>query len=260
MVMRPRVAIVVQSRMSSSRQPAKAMLDLCGKTLLERVLDRCRMAAGVDEFWLATSTAASDDPIAWTACERGWLVHRGPLDDVLERFCQVLDRSSVDILVRVTADNALTEPRFVEVGLQALAAKNCDYVAFHDVPYGSSVELVSRGALLRCRSEGILPEDREHVTYYIVRNPGLFRIVSIPCPIPAVAKTAARVTLDTLDDYLRLYRLFYHYRGRGEVTLEEAVRFLSNAELAAESAQSGQAGPEDSRDGRNPATIPSGDQ
>ncbi|MEM8899143.1 MAG: 3-deoxy-manno-octulosonate cytidylyltransferase, partial [Bacteroidota bacterium] len=45
---------VIPARWESSRFPGKPLCDLAGKTLIERVWDRCRMCRRLDEVVVAT--------------------------------------------------------------------------------------------------------------------------------------------------------------------------------------------------------------
>ena len=49
------IAIIIQARISSKRLPGKISLDLCGKTVLERVIDQCKHAKNIADLILATS-------------------------------------------------------------------------------------------------------------------------------------------------------------------------------------------------------------
>lgn len=42
---------VIQARCGSSRLPSKVLKDLCGKTALERVIERVAQSRYVDEVW-----------------------------------------------------------------------------------------------------------------------------------------------------------------------------------------------------------------
>ena len=58
-----RRVVVVQARMTSTRLPGKVLMDLAGRPLLERELERLRACRRVDEIVLATTTNADDDPL-----------------------------------------------------------------------------------------------------------------------------------------------------------------------------------------------------
>ena len=44
-----RYLVIIQARCGSSRLPAKVLKDLCGKTALERVIERVQQSKYVDE-------------------------------------------------------------------------------------------------------------------------------------------------------------------------------------------------------------------
>ena len=64
-----RVVAVVQARLSSTRLPAKVLLDLQGATALERCVRRVRRIEGVQQTVVATTTNGEDDLIE-AVCER----------------------------------------------------------------------------------------------------------------------------------------------------------------------------------------------
>ena len=53
----------VQARMGSSRMPGKMMMDLMGKPLLARTIDRIRRSRLVDDVVVLTTTSPIDDLI-----------------------------------------------------------------------------------------------------------------------------------------------------------------------------------------------------
>jgi len=62
--MSPLVVAIIQARMSSSRLPGKVLLDIAGGPMLARVVARTSRAASVHQVLVATTTEASDDPVA----------------------------------------------------------------------------------------------------------------------------------------------------------------------------------------------------
>ena len=55
---------IIQARCGSSRLPAKVLKDLCGKTALERVIDRVKKSKYMDEVIVAT-TINKEDILVW---------------------------------------------------------------------------------------------------------------------------------------------------------------------------------------------------
>jgi spore coat polysaccharide biosynthesis protein SpsF len=81
-----RTIAIIQARMNSSRLPGKVLKDIAGQPMIARVLERARRASSVDDAMIATTTDPSDDAIEVFCRERGYLVYRGSMFDVLDRF------------------------------------------------------------------------------------------------------------------------------------------------------------------------------
>src|SRR5689334_12868369 len=60
---------IIQAHMGSSRLPGKVLMDLAGKTALERVVERTRRCPEIDEVLVATSSLRMDDDIE-AACKK----------------------------------------------------------------------------------------------------------------------------------------------------------------------------------------------
>ena len=58
-----KIVAIIQARMGSTRLPGKVLMDLRGKTVLARVVDRLRRAKLVDEITVATTVSVADDAI-----------------------------------------------------------------------------------------------------------------------------------------------------------------------------------------------------
>jgi spore coat polysaccharide biosynthesis protein SpsF (cytidylyltransferase family) len=203
-----RVRVVLQSRLSSSRLPAKGLLPLAGTTVVALAARRAANS-GLDVL-VATSEDPTDDPLAEHLAQGGVTFMRGPLDDVLGRFEQATrDLADDDVVVRLTADNVLPDGPFIEELVRARAERAVTYLAtrwpLDGLPHGLAAEVFTVASLRVAANTATLPFDREHVTPWIERTHGtpIFR--------PAFAGASMvhlRCTLDTLPDYSRLFRLF----------------------------------------------------
>ncbi|MGC1132302.1 MAG: hypothetical protein WA941_05740 [Nitrososphaeraceae archaeon] len=224
------IVAVVQARMGSSRLPGKVMLDLCGKTVLERVLERARFSTTIDDIWVATSCAGQDDIIELVAKRNNVKVFRGNLSDVLDRFCRIVYASKAEVIVRITADNPFTETRFIDLGVDKLISNKLDYVAFKNIPYGAGIEVISKEALIYSIQHTQDKEHREHVTMFIKNHPEMFKIDFVDSPIDVLKRPDISVTVDTLDEYIRLYKAFYYFINthKSDITLEDLIFCLDH--------------------------------
>lgn len=174
--MKPLVVATIEARMTSSRLPGKVLMPAGGKPLLQILIERLRDADGIDEIIVATTSNATDDPIAALCEQLGVAVFRGSENDVLERVCGALRRARADICVEITGDCPLIDPRIVEEVLHAYheTSGRHPYVSNSDpkrsVPAGFDVQVMSANALYALAEETTDPADREHVSYGFYRQ------------------------------------------------------------------------------------------
>jgi spore coat polysaccharide biosynthesis protein SpsF len=203
------VRIVLQARTSSSRLPAKVLLPIGGLPLV--VLAARRAKRNGADLVIATSADPSDDLLASELHRYDLPTLRGPLEDVLGRFIlATADLSDDALCVRLTADNAFPDADFVAQLVKLMAAGAYSYLGYGadntQLPYGMSGEIFTVAALREAAAATDTPYDREHVTPYIIRN---YRPAA--CPVfPGLNRdwSHLRCTVDTLDDYHRVARVF----------------------------------------------------
>jgi glutamate-1-semialdehyde 2,1-aminomutase len=188
--------------MASRRLPGKVLLDLAGKPVLDWVARAARATPGVDDVWIATSTASADDAIAKWCGSRGVSVHRGSEDDVLERFREAADASGAEVVVRLTADCPFLDPAVMAQTIRLRTVAGADYASNVDPPTwpdGLDCEVVVIGALRAAAADATRSSDREHVTSFIRNNRARFSAETLIAPLPGLARE--RWTLDDPEDF-----------------------------------------------------------
>jgi spore coat polysaccharide biosynthesis protein SpsF len=202
------VAIITQARATSTRLPAKVLLEAGGRTFLEHHLDR--LAATGLPVIVATTTNADDEPIVAIADRAGVPVFRGSELDVLSRFAGAIRAHDLTGVVRVTSDCPLIDPDVVVAGVERFRAEADEFLYVSNsiertYPRGMDYEVFSAARLLEADAEATLPVDREHVTPYLHQNrTGAMRLLNLPWDGDG---SQYRLTLDTEDDRLLLARL-----------------------------------------------------
>jgi spore coat polysaccharide biosynthesis protein SpsF len=227
----PSLIVIVQARLSSSRLPGKVLLPAGGKSLLGHLLERVARSVHRPKVVVATTTGAADDALVAEARRFGAESSRGSEADVLERFTVTLAEHPADVVVRLTADNPLLDPGELDRVIGEFLSRwngpdEVDYVTNHAddgrIALGLSVEVFSAEALLRAAREAREPGDREHVTAYLYRMPGRFRVLRTPHPDPALSRF--RLTVDTPEDF-ELVRTLLEQLGPN-AAIGEIARFL----------------------------------
>lgn len=193
------VAIIL-ARMGSTRLPGKVLMDLCGKPVLQHVIDALDSAKGIDTIVVATTTDPRDDEIE-EFCE-GVPCFRGSEDDVLSRMAGAAKVYNADTVIRVTADCPFIDPQVVSDLIALQDFTGADYASNVNPPTypdGLDCEVFTTKALNTANERATRPSDRECVTQYIMRNRNSFRIENLTCPLPGLHKE--RWVLDTAEDY-----------------------------------------------------------
>jgi len=149
-------------------------MDLAGQTVLRHVVERCAAIEGVDVVCCAIPVGAADDPVAAEAVRCQAVVVRGPERDVLGRYYQAAVQCRADVIVRVTSDCPLLDPRLATKVLSLVTEEGADYACNNlppSWPHGLDCEAFRFPWLERAAREARLPSEREHVTPYLRNHP-----------------------------------------------------------------------------------------
>jgi spore coat polysaccharide biosynthesis protein SpsF len=158
---------------------------------------------------VATSSNPVDDPIAQAVAVAGIECVRGHPSDVLDRYVFALREFEDSTIVhRITADNVFPDGNLIAIMERQFAHNHVHYLCCNGershVPYGMAVEVTRVGHLREANKLATSEYDREHVMPWIARRyseqywqrDGHHEDGQLRC------------TVDVLDDYLRVYRVF----------------------------------------------------
>lgn len=194
----------VQCRLSSTRLPGKALLPLGGKTVLDWTLSSMKKVRA-DEYWVLTDKDSYGSLLP--VCERnGFQLFEGPLEDVLERYCLLIEKTGADVVIRATADNPFlfyeAASSLFEQFLRRGETSKCDYITYQNLPHGSGVEIFNARSLLQAKNLTTDSYDHEHVGPSLYHHPENFTSIMIPSP-KEWSYPKYRTTIDTKSDYRR---------------------------------------------------------
>ena len=217
-----RVAVFLQARIGSTRLPSKALFTLAGKTAVGSAMQRLKRIPADCHVLLTDSRSIVS--LEKETLKYGFDIMEGPADDVLKRFASAVRRYNVETLIRATGDNPLVFFRQAEFILNDHVKKNADHSWLTGMPLGAGVEIVKAEKLLEADSNSADPYEREHVTPYIYNRPGLFALNHLKAGAEALYPDG-RITMDTMNDYLYLKRLFEENQA-AEMSTEELIKWL----------------------------------
>jgi spore coat polysaccharide biosynthesis protein SpsF len=221
-----KVIAIVQARIGSTRLPGKVLMNIANKPMLWHVVDRLKRAKTLNMIVLATSIKEQDRILVEFAEKNGMKSFAGSEDDVLDRYLRVAEKIGADIVVRVTADNPLTDPYIIDRMVTKHIEMSADYTCVNDLPLGTSAEVISIDTLKRVHELGTKPHYREHVTTFIKENPKLFDMYVMDIE-NNLQRPELRLTVDTEED-LNLMRIIYArlYRPDRIISIDKVIDLL----------------------------------
>ncbi len=191
------------------------MMDVAGRPLIERVIERARLIPDVDCVIVATARTSIDQVLLDVAARLDVVGFAGSEDDVLDRYYNAARSVDADVIVRLTGDCPLLDPAVCHNVVERMLKGDSDYVSNvrpPTYPNGLDTEAFTMEALEKAWRESTMPSDREHVTQFIWRQPGIFRIANVS---DGVDRSHMRWTIDHLEDLEFIRRVFEGLQKRG---------------------------------------------
>lgn len=204
-----RFGVIIPSRYASTRLPGKPLLDICGKPMIQRVVENANRA-GADFVWVATDDERIQQVVSAFG---GEAILTSPQHSTgTDRLAEVVQKKDVPgetIIVNVQGDEPLLAPHFIQLvaklleqdkdaGLATLAAAISQV---KDVFNPNIVKVVlGRSGRARLFSRAPLPWDRDafaagppthlptgvpflrHIGLYAYRASALTRLSQMPPP------------------------------------------------------------------------------
>jgi len=200
--------VIVQARMASKRLPGKVLLQLNGRSVLSHVIERCQAIRNADEVCCAISESSNSDLVAAEAERCGITVFRGSENDVLDRYYHAATWLKADVILRVTSDCPMLDPKIAEQVIDLRAKEKADFATNNQPPtwpHGLDCEAFSYAWLERAWKEAVKVSDREHVSPFIRRHP---EVQFVNLTAPSSELTVHRWTLDYPEDLQFIRALF----------------------------------------------------
>ena len=256
------IVAIIQARLTSTRLPGKVLRDIAGKPMLDWVVERTHRSKLIDQVVVATTLDPADDKL-FDFCEnRGYLVKRGDVHDVLDRYYRIAKELHATIIVRITADCPFIDPLLIDRAVGFLRGNQkvtnfkgispdgtFDFVANRlpppwgrSYPIGLDIETFYFERLVEAWQKAVERYQREHVTPYFYEDASVDELRFSEANIP-LAQTITpkgykillmhhssdcgqlRWTVDTHED-LEVARLIADHFDRMDFTWQEIYSFV----------------------------------
>lgn len=222
-----KVAVLVAVRLQSTRLPGKALIDIEGRPSLVHLIERLKGVELAHELVVCTTPDRENDPIAAIAGDLGVRVFRGADEDVMARFIGGADLVGADIVVRVTGDDILSDPAYIDQAIRHHLDQNAEYTNVVGLPHGVDREVISIRALKWAHEHAEDTSTTEYMTWYL--DDGVFFRRATVKAAPEHYRPQYRLTLDTSEDLGVIREIFRRlYRPERMFTLSDVVKLLDS--------------------------------
>jgi spore coat polysaccharide biosynthesis protein SpsF len=220
--------VIIQAHIASTRLPAKVMKKIKDKEVLLHVYERCLRAKKVDKVVIATSTNKENDEIE-NFCEKYNIsCFRGSENDVLDRYYQCAKVYNPDIVIRITSDCPLLEPKLIDYWVSNMEKDKIEFVEEEKELYtGFGLDIFSMEALEKMKRLSTKDKQKEHVIGYYLDNSNKFSTKKYPLNEELkYLYRPYRLTLDTVEDFNLINMLYEKFYKNNFADLKDVVNFI----------------------------------
>ena len=208
------ISSIIQARITSTRLPNKVLMDIEGKPMVLRVVERLRMSKMIDLLILAIPDTKEND-ILESFCKTNKIKYfRSSEEDVLKRYYLTAKHYNVDTIVRITSDCPFIDPVITDKIIKEHIKSKTDYtsnVIKRTFPRGFDTEVFSFFALEKSYNKTKEKYQREHVTPYFFENPNIFSLHNV---VYKKDYSDIRLTVDTKEDMELARKIYNHFKDK----------------------------------------------
>ena len=220
-----KIVAIVQARMGSTRLPGKVLQKICGKSVIDILLQRLKKSRLIDEICVATTENPEDDVLCSEIDRLGFRVYRGSENDVLGRYYHASKFFGADYVVRITGDCPVIDPEIVDNVISLFLNEGADYASNTSPPTfadGLDVEIFKMSALEEAYRSAVSSFEREHVTPFIRENCNLnINFYN------ETDQSSFRLTLDQYDDFVLLNDIFEAFAPAIHFSYYDVIEYIN---------------------------------
>lgn len=214
----PKLGIVIQARMGSSRLPGKVFKPFFNSlSILDIIIDNVKsVVQNKYEIVIATSNSRENNIFEKYALEKEILLFRGDEFNVLSRFIGVGVQNGYTHILRICADNPFISKYYLNYLISKWELSLNDYLSFKmydgtpiiKAHIGLFAEIVSLKSLQQALVSTNKDNYLENVTEYIYCHPSQFEIIFLELPEFISKRMDLRFTIDDVDDFQILSKIY----------------------------------------------------
>ncbi len=243
--MKKKILLLIQVRMGSKRLPRKSMLDLLGKPLIYRIVERLKRCKLPDEIVLITSKKKENLVFKKISKNLGIKIYFGSENNLVDRHLKAAKKFNGQIIVRVPGDNCLSEPKEIDRIIKhhinqktRSFSSNLTNINMSGYPDGIGAEVFDYETLKEIAKHKISKVKKEHLSLNFfdykkqkIINKNFCKVKTIKCP-KAIAFPNLRFDVNFYKDYLFIKKIYENfYNKKKYFNIKEVISYLQNEKL-----------------------------
>ena len=175
------------------------MKKVFGKPVIGYLLDNLSYSKKIDKIVLAIPKGKKDNILSNYAESLGYFVFRGDEDNVLKRYYDAAVEYKAENILRLTGDCPLIDPIICDKFIEYFLKEKADFASLSSrYAEGLDCEALTFNALETSYKKAKKRAEKEHVTFFIKRNPDLFKVKILD---NSIDDSKYRITIDTKEDF-----------------------------------------------------------
>ncbi len=211
-----KVMAIIVARMESSRLPKKAVKLINKKPAIEHLFERLSIAKKkkiIDTVAFCTTALSADDELIKIAKKYDMKIYRGDVKNVLSRMMLAInDNKDHDIIIRITGDDILIDPDYLDKTIKFHNLKNAQYTDAKKIPSGTDTEVFQRKLLKTIFKLSNDSSGSEYLTTYVTNNIDQFEVASLE--VNPRHNQKLRLTMDTHEDFKLIAKMLATFKKK----------------------------------------------
>tara|TARA_X000000368_G_scaffold419092_1_gene422387 strand:+ start:16662 stop:18704 length:2043 start_codon:yes stop_codon:yes gene_type:complete len=217
-----KIVAIIQARNGSSRFPKKILKKIGKLTLIEILLKRISLSKRINKVVVATTRSSSDNSLIKILMKRKIDFYRGDENNVLNRYYEAAKKFNADIVVRITGDCPVIDPKIVDEVIDLYLASKAAFASNIEPPTypdGLDVEVFSFNELSNAKKFAKSKFDKEHVTPFIKYRRNIKKINKFS----NLNLSKIRLTVDEEVDLQQLKILFKKFKNITKFGIKDII-------------------------------------
>ena len=222
-----KIIAIVQARCNSFRLPNKVMKKFAGVPAIEILHKRLSLSKKIDNIIIATSKNNINLKLVNFCKEKKIDFFLGSEDNVLKRYFEASKKFNADIIVRITGDSVLIDPRLVDKVIDIFQKNKVDYASNCQPPTfpdGLDIEVFSKNCLTKTFKLAKNKHDKEHVTP-LMRSSKQFKRINVK---NSINYSHIRWSLDQEEDFQEIKSILNYFNVNKYFSWKEILKLTES--------------------------------